>query len=237
MLGPKCTRSLATAALACLAILTSGQALAHGHYEVDDAELIDPRSCEAEIWYTRFDGGDHATFLSPTCRRDADFQVTGTVGFLHGSGEGGEIYGIEGKTLFADLDSRGYGLGLVAGAEYLTTGSRWETVFTYVPFSVELIPDRAVFHANLGLERDRGEDDATALTWGVATEATLAGPLGLVAEVFGDDRSGSDPVLQIGPRLSLIEDRLSLDLTYTRELGGDNEEAYTVSVSLVVVNF
>lgn len=223
--------------LTCLAVLAPGQALAHGHYVVDDAELIEPRSCEAEIWYTRFDGGDHATLLSPTCRRDGNFQVTGTVGFLRGSSEGGELYGIEGKTLFVDPDSQSYGLGLVAGAEYLTADSRWETVFAYVPFSMPLIPDRAVFHANLGLERDRGEDDTTALTWGVATEATLAGPLGLVAEIFGDNRSGSDPVLQIGPRFFLIEDRLSLDLTYTRELGGDNEEAYTISASLVVVNF
>ncbi|MFW5452302.1 hypothetical protein [Thioalkalivibrio sulfidiphilus] len=223
--------------LAGLFGLASGSAFASGHYVVDDAELIDARSCEAEIWYTDVDGGGHGSFLSPTCRLDGNWQVTATAGFLRAGGESAELYGIEAKTLFTDMDTHGFGLGLVAGTEYLSETSRWEVAFAYVPVSIELIPDRALGHVNLGVERDRGEDDRTAFTWGLGTETRLTDRLGLVAEAFGDDRSGSRPVVQFGPRIGLLDEHLFLDLTWTRELGGDREEAWTVGVNFVALNF
>ncbi|OOG23442.1 hypothetical protein B1C78_11295 [Thioalkalivibrio denitrificans] len=228
---------LAVSAAGLGAMVLTTHALAGGHYVVDDADLIDPRSCEAEIWYTDTDGAGHGTFLSPTCRLDGPWQVTATAGFLRESGSNEELYGLEAKALFMDMETHGFGVGLVAGTEYLTETSRWEVAFAYVPVSFEVVPDRAMAHINLGVERDRGEDDKTALTWGLGTEATLAGPLGFVAEVFGDDRSGSHPVAQIGPRLALLDDRLFADLTWTRELGGDREEAWTVGVIFVALNF
>ncbi len=230
----KAPSALAAGVLAALAV---NPAVAGGQYVVDDAELIDPRSCEVEVWHTNIDGGGYGTFVSPTCRLDSMFQATFTAGFLREDGENEQEYGIELKTLFYEMDRHGYGLGLVVGTEYLTESSRWETLFANAPFSMELVPDQVMFHANVGVERDRGEDDRTAFTWGLGTEVGFDGPVGLVAEVFGDSRSGSDPVLQIGPRFALLDDRLVLDLTYGRELTSGGEKAYSVGVSFVAFEF
>ncbi|ACL71548.1 hypothetical protein Tgr7_0450 [Thioalkalivibrio sulfidiphilus HL-EbGr7] len=85
------------------AVLAAGYAFASGHYVVDDADLIDARSCEAEIWHTDVYGGGHGSFLSPTCRLDGNWQVTATAGFLREAGENAEVYGLEAKILFLDL--------------------------------------------------------------------------------------------------------------------------------------
>lgn len=232
-------RHAARAARAGTAAFTlfAGDVRSSGHYVVDDAVLIDARSCEAEIWYTDTDGAGHGTFLSPTCRLDGQWQVTATAGFLRASGEHAELYGLEAKALFLDRDTHGFGLGLVAGTEYLSESGRWDVAFAYVPVSFEPLPDRTLLHVNLGVERDRGEADRTALTWGLGTEAHLAGRLGLVATVFGEDRSGSHAVMQAGPRLNLLGERLFLDLTWTRELGGDRQEAWTAGINFVALNF
>lgn len=229
--------TLLSLSLTGLSLMAASPVFASGHYVVDDAALIDARSCEAEIWYTDVDGGGHGTFLSPTCRLEGHWQVTATTGFLREGGGNTELYGLEAKALFLDRDTHGFGLGLVAGTEYLSETSRWEVAFAYVPVSVELIPDRALGHVNLGIERDRGESDRTAFTWGLGTEARLTGNLGLVAEVFGDNRDGSRPVAQLGPRIGLLDEHLFLDLTWSRELGGDRQEAWTVGVNFVAVNF
>jgi hypothetical protein len=220
-----------------LAVVATGQVLASGHYIVDDAELIDARSCEAEIWYTDVDGAGHGSFLSPTCRLDGNWQVTATAGFLREDGENSELYGLEAKTLFRDMDTHGFGLGLVAGTEYLSETRHWEVAFAYVPVSFELIPDRARVHLNLGAERDRSEADKTAFTWGLGTETRFTDSLGLVAEVYGDDRGGARPVAQIGPRIGLLDEHFFLDLTWSHELGGEKEEAWTVGVNFVALNF
>lgn len=237
MFGVRHIRNRVVSTLAGLAALASCGVSAEGHYEVDDAELIEARSCEVEIWYTHVRDGEQGTFISPTCRRDGNFQITGTVGYFAGAGDSEALYGIESKTLLVDPERNGYALAFVAGAEYLTADSRWETLYAFMPLSMEYLDGGAMFHANLGLEYDKGEDDQTAVTWGLGTEIDLGGPFGFIAEVFHHHRKGSDAAVQLGPRIALADDRLYLDLTWGRELSGDKDEFYTVSVRFVIANF
>ncbi len=215
-------------ALLCLA---PAFAVAGGHYIVDDANLIEANRCELELWHTRIDGGGYDAFVSPTCRFGGNYQFTAVFGNERDEGENEQVYGFEAKTLFTQLDTHGYGIGLVVGSEYLTETSQWETLFAFVPFTLPLADERALVHVNLGWERERSEETRNTLAWGLGSEVEIVGPLGVVAEIHGNDRSGRESSIQAGPRLALLNDSVLLDATFGRELGGDNTRTYTLGMT------
>ncbi|WP_006786691.1 hypothetical protein [Thiorhodospira sibirica] len=219
-------------------VALSASAQAGGQYVVGDAALIDARSCEAEIWYTDVKEGGYGTFLAPTCRLDGNWQLTLGAGNIKVGGESEQVFGLEAKVLFMDMESHDFGLGLVAGAEYGTEDDRWEIMYAYVPASIELTALNTQLNANLGVERDRTLDkDKNTAIWGLGLESRLLANLSVIAEISGAERSGSDALAQIGPRVYLFDEMLALDLTYSRETGGDKIEAYSVAASFTVVNF
>lgn len=199
---------------------------------VDDADLIDANSCDIDLWHTRIDGGGHQSYVAPTCRPGGNYQFSAIFGNEREEGENEQVYGIEAKTLFTSLDTHGYGLGLVVGSEYLTETSRWDTHYALVPFTLSLADDRALVHLNLGWERVRSEETRNALTWGLGSEVGIVGPWVAIANVFGNDRSSSrESNIELGPRLSLLDDRVLIDALYGLELDGERTRAYTLALS------
>ncbi len=211
-------------------------------WAVDEAELIEPRSCDLELEYTDVRRGGHSFFVEPTCRLDGNWQVGLGFGREVDDGERFNVYEVQTQWLFRDMDEHGFGLGLSVGAEYTTEENRWERTFARLPYSVELIPDRWVMHANLGVEHDRGEARRRAAIWGLGSEVAVTGPLALLFALSGDDRSENPAEMGVGPRLMLFDERLELNLTYSRQLTippGESrrEESWSVGLGFTALRF
>lgn len=195
-----------------------------GQYDVDPAELVDPRSGLFEAWVGRGAGDDNRRvygslalrgtgnwmgIIEPGRERDAD-------------GNWENILVLEGVTLFTDGEGPA-DFGLLLGTEYTNADNRFEmaevrALATFMPH------DRVVLHANGGIERDRRESSRTALTWGAGAEVALGGPIEAVAEALGNGRSG-DPEGKLGLRWVAPDDAFFVDLTWAAglESGGRRE--------------
>lgn len=88
-------------------------------------------------------------------------------------------------------------------------------------------------HANLGHERDEiGRQRGTV--WGLAAEHAGLGPAAAVApmvELFGDDRGA--PWWNLGLRLALQPERLSVDLSWGRQITAGRPQLLTLGAKLV----
>ncbi|MCC5809613.1 MAG: hypothetical protein JJU06_04490 [Ectothiorhodospiraceae bacterium] len=211
-----------TAALCAPAVMASGQ------YVVQDAELIDQRSVEMELWHSDY---DEANFLLGTFRDSMPFQLTAEVEMPRFERE---LFALEGKWLFRDIATHGYGLGLFGGAVYDTETNEVEEGVLLVPFTVEAIADRMMLHLNVGVTHVRDGSDTDPF-WGVATEMGLFGPVEAVAEVFGN--TDDDPTVQGGLRLMLLDDQVSLDVSYLKELESGGVSGWAAGIGFEALRF
>lgn len=86
-----------------------------------------------------------------------------------------------------------------------------------------------LLHANLGHARDERADTATT-TWGAALEHAGWGPVALMGELHGDDRS--PPWWNLGARWVAVPNRLVLDVAYGRQITGGRPAAVSVGIKL-----
>jgi hypothetical protein len=130
----------------------------------------------------------------------------------------------EGATALAA--SWALGWAQAPGADWEREGSQFRLIATQPLGPVML-------HANLGHLRERGSG-LRATTWGVALESEElpAGPLrwAPMAELYGDDRG--DRWLAAGLRLTVLPERLYLDLSHARQRGGDKARSTQVGFRL-----
>ena len=81
-------------------------------YVVDDAAIVDYRTCHVEAWH-----GERASWILPACQPVGNLEIAAGVGFVD---EGDDLreteYAVEAKTLLRPLEPNDWGVGLVLGA-------------------------------------------------------------------------------------------------------------------------
>lgn len=221
-------------ALLSAALVATPAAYAARPMITDDARIVDAKACQLESWIKK--NPDSAEIWAlPACNFTSNLELTlgGAATREAGRTQTTDVV-MQGKTLFKAMDTNGWGIGLAAGTvRYPVAHTRdW---YAYVPTSFSFRDDAVVVHTNVGWMRE-GETRRNRLTWGLGTEAQLAGRTWLIAETFGQNQG--KPFHQLGLRHWLVPDRVQLDATYgNRNGGGSNERWFSIGLRLLSVPF
>lgn len=191
---------------------------AGGHYEVEDAELVDRSACELEAWHSRVDADHHESNAILTCNPAGWFEVgAGAERLLDNGDRYDTIAELNGKTLLAQGD--GWASGLYAAG--FRSHNEDEVPEWEVRLPVTLEPSqRLAVHLNAGWSWQRGERNETL--WGLGAEQELPGGVSLIAETFGSSRGGST-FAQAGLRFELGSTELDLGYGRPRDNGDDSQ--------------
>lgn len=194
---------------------------------VDDARIVDPKSCQLESWMKKNPTSIEYWAL-PSCN------FTGNLELTFGSALGKDPEGrpatqiiLQGKTLFRPMQINGWGTGLAAGTVQNSSinANRNQTgdLYAYIPTSFSFRDHRFVLHTNLGWLYRMKEGEHT-LTWGLGSETQLATRTWLVAETFGQNQG--NPFFHVGFRHWIVANRVQVDTTYGNRIEGGSEERW-----------
>lgn len=198
------------AAVLTLSLLTCRAAAMGGHFEVDDAAVLEPGRCQVEVWALR---GEDARLahVGPACRAGL-LELGLNIDRVWGDERAANIVGAQAKwvtTLWPQVDG-----GLVASALRDTTHGTWlHTV--YVPISWTVSAAIAL-HANVG--GDRSSEGRRTSRLGVAGEWSIDERFTVLAERF---RLLDAIATRIGLRVVLGE-QASIDFSGARVSGSGN---------------
>lgn len=199
----------------CLALLTllaglGPTAKAARPMITDDARITDPQACQLETW-VQLRQNAREFWALPACNPGGNFELTagGALAHVDGSAQSGALV-IQGKTLFKNVETNSWGLGLAGG--YATQSGKGQSggAYFYLPGSLSLADDRVVLHANLGAIRLRDIQE-TRMTWGLGSETAVTESLYVIAEAFG--LNTGRPSLQAGLRYWVIPGYMQVDTT------------------------
>jgi len=196
-----------------LVFVMCGSAWAGRPLNTDDAAILPEGGCQLETWLRR--ARDlHEIVVQPACNPwggvewGAVFASTRPVDRSTQSS-----LGVQGKTVFKEVQTGGWGAGLTIGATRHADGdvagtTRMGTlIFSGAP------SDALMLHANLGVAQAPAR--SALANWAAAVEYSVIETWTLVAESYGE-RHGR-PTLQIGARTWLRPETVQLDATLGRE--------------------
>ena len=220
--------------LLALALAGAGAVQAARPLYTDDARIVDPGACQVESW-VRADRDSTELWAMPGCNFSGNLELTLGSARLHdtaGSRSGPLV--AQGKTVFRPVTSNDWGWGAaLGGASDTGTGSR--DLFVYLPLTLSLLDDRLFVHGNLGAKRE-GVEKRQQLTWGLAVERTVNDSVGLIGEIFSQDKGR--PLLQLGMRYWLVRDAVQIDATAGNRLStGTGDRWFSIGLRLLTPPF
>lgn len=222
------------------ALFISGGSLAAQQYVVDDAVIVAPRSCQAEMWH-----GERASWILPACQILPNLEVTVGAGFVNGDGSDRESeYTLEGKTILREMGPEAWGVGVVVGIGPNPSADVDERVFgdiyLFVPASRVVLDGGLVVHGNLGWRWDREtvpepgqrrRGPAHHLTWGLRADVPIHAHLSLLGETYGEDLER--PAVQVGFRTHFPNAGMEVDASWGRSSTGSGDgPGFTLGLSL-----
>jgi hypothetical protein len=229
-------KPLSSAGVLAAAILASAFALpawAGRPLATEDAGVLGQGTCEIESYAGRAGGGDsvHTRWAQFGCGVGGATQLAFGAGAEKAEGETSTVAALSGKTFLRELtdDQAGWVLAYALlgvrepGSGFRHNATELKAVLT-VPRGAWLV------HANLGTQYAHAERTYTT-TWGLAAERPGAiGPVDLMAEVFGDDRTA--PWIQVGARWTVVPERFYLDASWGAQTGDERARQVTVGLKI-----
>ena len=214
-----------------LSLLAASAAEAGRPLQAEDAPVMDPHACELEGAHSDWHGQGrdaHQSYLQLGC----------------GIGGGTEValqaftpreFAVNGKTQFfstpwGDGDAQ-LSLAYSLSHRHVETAWRRSGVGLILVATAPLSRDW-VLHANLGHQRDELAHRRST-TWALAAEHNGLGEGGRwqpMAEVFGDDRGSRWANAAL--RVALVPDRVFVDASWGRQLGGTRARLATAGFKL-----
>ena len=195
---------------------------AGGHFDVDDATVLDLGRCQVEAWVVRAPAaGATVAHVGPGCRA-GPVEVGVNIDRWSVAGSGRTLLGPQLKWVVDPLVDK-LSAGLAWSAAYDLTNHGRPTQTLYAPFSWRAA-EKLWLHANIGLDRD-----AEGTRWrrqGLSGEWAASDKLTVIAErvkIVGDWTS------RVGGRLNVSE-TLSVDLSAAR-FGPRGERVYVIGVN------
>lgn len=219
-------------ALVIIFILFSIDANAARPMVTDDARLTKAGSCQVESWAKAYSGGNEFWAL-PACNPYGNFEMTlGVTASRYDSEPKTNDYIFQAKTLFKELETNGWSVGLALGAaqhdnQRYVGPNGFGSKYIYVPISHSFLDDKLITHVNLGYIHYKNTSK-DSITWGVGGEYKVKNNLLYVLETFGDHRV--NPFIQMGLRYSVVPDIFQVDTTIGRQLDINNSEWLSIGV-------
>lgn len=238
--SPSILHRLIVAAGLVVVILTGVDSVAAQQYVVDDAVIVVPRSCQAEMWH-----GERASWILPACQILPNLEITLGAGFVNGDGSDREPeYAVEGKTILREMAPDAWGVALVMGLGPNPSADVDERVFgdiyLFVPASRVVLDGGLVVHGNLGWRWDRKGPQANGrppngrshhLTWGLRGDIPINPRFSFLVEGYGEDRER--PSVQMGFRIHFAEAGMEMDTSWGRSSTGSGDgPGFTIGLSL-----
>lgn len=205
----------------------------------DDANIVDPQSCQLESW-VKTSQVSLERWAVPGCNFAWDTEIS-----VGGNAQNAKVEGdsqfwlFQAKKRWKKLEPNSWGLSTTLGrvserpgrsqqlnSESLAPSSAQDT-YLNVPITWALASDRFV-HLNLGwIHHERLR--VSHPTWGLGGEYGLTPRIYAIGEVFGE--SGAQSKTQMGLRYWVSPQKLQLDTTYGQPLRGGKEERW-ISIGL-----
>lgn len=193
-------------------------------FVTDDARLTTAGSCQLESW-TRIYRDYTEYWALPACNPTGNLEFTaggGVTKYNSPSPYGGGNYVFQLKTLYKELETNSYGIGLAAGTlshPSSTPGSNdLGNYYAYIPYSVSFADDTLITHVNMGYTFDKASKNGRTL-YGFGAEVNIMPRLMIIAETFGD--TGGNPYWQSGLRFSIIPNLFQMDATLGQQFGNN----------------
>jgi len=213
---------LSPAAASLMAVLAAPSHAAGGHFDVDDATVLDPGHCQYEAWVARAPAASATlAHLGPGCRV-GPVELGVNVDRWRVDGQGRTLLGPQLKWVVDPLVGK-LSTGVAWSASYDLTNHGRPTQTLYVPFTW-WAAETLWMHVNLGLDRD-----SAGTRWrrqGVSGEWAANDKFSVIGErvkILGDWTS------RLGGRFN-VSATLSVDLSAAR-FGPRGERVYVIGLN------
>ena len=174
----------------------------------DDIGVVNPDSCQLEVWH-----GQRSSWVIPGCEAIPNLELSIAAGLAEVErGDRQSEYALQAKTVLRAARAGNWGMALGAGVGVSHEG-HFGSVYAYVPVGWSLGEDRVLLYSNLGWRYTQA-DRMHVLTYGARGDWAVAPRLSLIGEVFGANGDDLPPEYQIGGRITVLPNRLRVDLTF-----------------------
>ena len=212
------SRSLHMAA-AFVVLLLTGNAHAARPMATDDANIVDPNSCQLESWIKT----THTSFerwAIPGCNfgHDIEWSVGGNAQ-QEQQLPNTQFWLAQAKKRWRMVDDGGIGVSTTLGTQQTQVARPGQPVdhdyYVNVPVTIALGDDRFV-HLNGGWVNHQSLK-VTRATWGVGGEWPIRPDVIGIAETYGESVAGTR--FQVGLRFWVVPKRMQIDTTYGNQVG------------------
>lgn len=220
--------------LALLALLAATAAHAGRPLATEDADVLERGSCEWEGFAARTSAAGEAAVHGWTTQVGCGigWHTQAALAYSRARSDGSTAEGLllGGKTQLVPRQDGGTGWTLAWGlAGARPSGGSFEHETSYLNLvATRELDEGLTGHANLGWLRSES-GHASATTWNLALEKSVASGVDLMGEVYGDDRS--EAWLGLGARWTLSE-RFSINGSWARQGGAPNLRLWTLGFKL-----
>lgn len=203
-------------------------------FVTDDARITTPGSCQLESW-TRIYRTESEYWVLPACNPTGNLEFTTGVGLVSNRNSApnpGGDYVFQLKTLYKELSTDSYGVGLAVGMvnhpSPVLGPNLLGSYYGYVPYSLSFNEDQLVTHLNVGYSYDKSSGQSRAL-YGLGAEVNVIPKMMFIAETYGD--TSSSPYWQAGFRYSFIPNLFQMDATIGQQFS-NNINARWISLGI-----
>jgi len=192
----------------------------------DDANVVDPRSCQNESW-VRFGHASIERWTVPGCNFFGDTEISVGANFLSEQNRNSQQLGLlQVKKRWQVVEPGQWGLSTTLGKVQSTSAAHGSvaSVDTYVNMPLTWQTSQGpVFHLNLGAYHHQAAR-MTQATWGMGGEVPLDPRLFAIMEAFGE--AGSPSKAQFGLRYWVVPQAVQIDTTMGQDTQGSSHSRW-----------
>ena len=193
-------------------------AMAAGPFVVEDAAIVEAKSCQLETWTRQLPDG-YENYLFPACNPTGNLEIQIGGARLRSGDPVYDAGSVQLKTVLREATDDQWGVGLLGGVVRFRNRSGGESgndFYAVIPVTVQLVPDTLTLNLNAGVIKSDTEGRTTG-TWGVAAEWTPIDRLRLVGEAFRLVRP--QPYFQVGAFVTIVAARVEVVALYGNGYG------------------
>jgi hypothetical protein len=192
--------------------VASSSAFAARPLNTDDANVVDPQSCQDESWVKKSKMSIER-WIVPGCNFFADTEISLGVNFQSETGSpSSQFHLMQAKKRWRVLEPDSWGISTTLGTlkhTGLLASDTVNDVYLNVPITWSIGQDRYT-HINVGWVKHQ-QQGYGAKTWGIGFEQPFNKQVIGILETYGEERQSSK--YQVGLRFWIVPQRVQIDTT------------------------
>ncbi len=192
--------------------MTTGSAFAARPLNTDDANVVDPQSCQDESWVKKSKTSIER-WIVPGCNFFGDTEISLGANFQSDKSlPSSQFRLMQAKKRWKVLEPGDWGISSTLGTLQHTghlSSENVNDVYLNIPVTWSIGQDRFV-HLNVGWVKHQAQGDG-AKTWGLALEQPFNSQVIGILETYGEEKQNTK--YQVGLRFWVVPQRVQLDTT------------------------